>query len=239
MARAGSQSGSRSAPLHGEPATGLPRMRSATIAWGGRWVRLGTFAAVIAFHVSIYIAVNLANTVRDPRHFQDLHTRFDAWIPYLDWSAYIYYFGDLYMGAWAAIVAVLLPYGFGRAMRAYLGMVVVGGAVQLLIPASAPLPAQPHWLQAHAHELSIAAYACLPSMHVALSALPAALSLRVLGSRVARGLSVGAAGLITVSTLTTKEHFFLDAVAGLALAAMAYAYWRIGVRPGEGPASRG
>ncbi len=192
------------------------------------WARLASFAAVMAFHVAIYSAVNSTNSARDPTQFHNLFTPFDAWIPYLGWTSFIYYFGDLYMGAWAAIVVVRLDRGFGRAMRAYVGMVIVGGVVQVLIPASAPLPAEFHWLQARVHELSIPPYACLPSMHVALTALPAALSIHVLKSPVARGLSVSAAILITISTLTTKEHFLLDAVAGVALAAIAYAYWRRG-----------
>lgn len=213
--------------------TGRPRLRASTGLWTSGWARLGMFAAVIAFHVAIYSAVNLVNGARDPTQFWNLFTPFDSWIPYLGWTGFIYYFGDLYMGPWAAIVVVKLDRGFERAMKAYVGMVVVGGAIQVLIPASAPLPAEFHWLQARVHELSIPPYACLPSMHVALSALPAALSMHVLKSPLTRGVSVGVAALITLSTLTTKEHFFLDAVAGLALAALAYAYWRRGIVSGE------
>lgn len=205
--------------------------------WANRWLRLSTFAAVIVFHVSVYSAVNLTNSARDPAQLWNLHTPLDAWIPYLDWTAYIYYFGDLYMGAWAAVVVVLLERGFGRAMVTYLGMIVVGGALQVLIPASAPLPADPHWLQARVHEVSIAPYACLPSMHVALSVLPALLSLHVLRSRLARGAAIGAAVLITISTVTTKEHFVVDPVAGLALAGLAYAFWRRGRTRAAGEAS--
>ena len=213
-----------------ESATGgRPRLRASPGLWATGWARLGTFAAVIGFHVAVYSAVNFTNSARDPTQLWDLFTPFDAWIPYLGWTAFIYYFGDLYMGGWAAIVIVRLDRGFGRAMKAYLGMIVAGGAIQVLLPASAPLPAEFHWLQARVHELSIPPYACLPSMHVALTCLPAALSINVLKSPLTRGMSMGAAVLITISTLTTKEHFFLDAVAGLALAAVAYAYWRRGV----------
>jgi hypothetical protein len=65
---------------------------------------------------------------------------------------------------------------------------------------------------------------CLPSLHCCLAAL-AALSLST------RGLSwrLGAilwAGLIVISTLTTKQHVFVDAVAGLSLAV--FAYWAVG-----------
>ncbi len=211
------------------PAAPLERPR----LWGNRWVRLGAFAAVLTFHVAIYSAVNFTNSGRDPARFWNLYTLVDSWIPYLGWTAFIYYFGDLYMGAWAAIVVVRLDLGFERAMKAYLGMIIVGGAIQVLIPASAPLPAEFHGLQALVHEFSIPPYACLPSMHVALSALPAVLSLHVLKSPVARTLSITAAVLITISTVTTKEHFFVDPVAGLALALVAYAYWRRGVALAE------
>jgi hypothetical protein len=191
-------------------------------------VRLGTFAAVIAFHVSIYSVVNSINAARDPAQLWDLYTRVDSWIPYVGWSSFIYYFGDLYMGVWGGFIVMRLERGFGRAMKAYLGMIIAGGAFQLLIPARAPLPEQFYWLQGLVHQLSIPPYANLPSMHVALSMLAAGLALHVLRSRPARWFSTVVAVLITASTVTTKEHFFVDAVAGVALAALAYAYWRGG-----------
>jgi hypothetical protein len=199
-------------------------------------MRLGTFAAVIALHLSIYSAVNSINAARDPAQFWNLFTPIDSWIPHLGWSSFIYYFGDLYMVAWGGTVLKRLECGFGRAMKAYLGMIIVGGAFQVLIPASAPLPEEFYWLQGLVHRLSIPPYANLPSMHVALTMLAAGLALHVLKSRPARWLSTVAAVLITISTLTTKEHFFVDAVAGLALAGIAYAYWRGGAeveRPGR------
>jgi len=196
--------------------------------WSSPWARLGTFAAVMAFHVSIYSAVNSINAARDPAQLWHLYTRVDSWIPYIGWSSFIYYLGDLYMVAWGGMIVMRLERGFGRAMKAYLGMIIAGGAFQVLIPAKAPLPEQFYWLQGLVHQLSIPPYASLPSMHVALTMLAAGLALHVLRSRSARWLSTVAAALITISTVTTKEHFFVDAVAGLALAGLAYACWRGG-----------
>jgi membrane-associated phospholipid phosphatase len=63
-------------------------------------------------------------------------------------------------------------------------------------------------------------------MHVAFSVMPAALSLELLESPWSRYLSVMLATLILVSTLTLKEHYFLDLVAGMALGLAAYGIYQ-------------
>jgi membrane-associated phospholipid phosphatase len=74
--------------------------------------------------------------------------------------------------------------------------------------------------------ISMRPYACLPSMHVALSVLPVCILYSVLKSIWIRIFSTLLAVLITVSTLTLKEHYFLDALAGLLLALIFYGFWR-------------
>jgi membrane-associated phospholipid phosphatase len=70
---------------------------------------------------------------------------------------------------------------------------------------------------------------------VALSVLPAALSLSVLERPSARWASVVAAALITISTLTLKEHYFLDSATGVLLGLSAFAWWRAAARRESAP----
>ena len=108
-------------------------------------------------------------------------------------------------------------------------MILVGGAVQLLLPVVAPWPDTFVGPQAWMHEtFSVDPWACLPSMHMALSVLPAGIALTALRSRPLKVASIVMAGLITVSTLTMKEHYVLDAVTGLLLGLAAFAWWRAG-----------
>ena len=140
----------------------------------------------------------------------------DGWIPYLSWTWPLYFGAHLYVTLWAGLLVWSLPkVKFERAVCAYVGMIVVAAVIQIAIPAEAPWPSDMESVQQFVHEsLALRPYACLPSMHVALSVLPAGIGLVALESRSARTLSVVLALLITVSTLTMKEHFFLDAVVG-------------------------
>lgn len=61
---------------------------------------------------------------------------------------------------------------------------------------------------------------CFPSLHVALAALSAA-GLAAHG-RGARAGAIGGAVLIAASTVTTKQHYLVDAVGGLVVAAGAW-----------------
>jgi len=201
--------------------------------------RLTAIAAVVLLHAGCYYVVNLINSWRALSTFVDLEIALDRWIPFLEWTWTIYYLGDLYIVFWGAFVVWRMPgHWFRRAILTYAGMIVVGAAIQLALPASAPWPATLNDAQRWVHDLiAMRPYACLPSMHVALAVLPAALGVTVLDQRWLKILSVGLAVLITLSTVTLKEHFVLDAAAGVLLALAAYLYWRVGAgisrRPGE------
>jgi hypothetical protein len=187
-------------------------------------------AGIALLHVACYYVVNITNSHRPSTDLVDLTLAIDGWIPYVGWTWVIYYFGDIYIVFWAGAVFWQIPRArFGRAVYTYCGMILVGALVQLLVPATAPWPASPTAVQRWMHELiSMRPHACLPSMHVALTVLPAGLAVSVLRSRSLRVLSVILAALITVSTLTLKEHYFLDAASGVALGVAAYAFWRAG-----------
>jgi membrane-associated phospholipid phosphatase len=64
---------------------------------------------------------------------------------------------------------------------------------------------------------------CVPSLHVA-NASVCAFALRQEGTEWRYGAPVWLA-LIVLSTLTTKQHFFIDIAAGVLLAA--FSFWRV------------
>lgn len=202
---------------------------SAALGWRSR---LAAISAVVLLHACCYFVVNLINSGRELTAFVDLEIALDRWVPFLEWTWTIYFFGDLYIILWGAFVVWQMPRPwFRRAILAYAGMIVVGAAVQLAVPASAPWPVALTGVQRWVHGLiAIQPFACLPSMHVALAVLPTAMGLAVLDARWLDSISVGCAVLITISTVTLKEHFVLDAVAGVVLGLAAYAYWAAGAR---------
>jgi hypothetical protein len=202
---------------------------SAALGWRSR---LAAISAVVLLHAGCYYVVNLINSRRGLAAFVDLGIALDRWVPFLEWTWTIYFFGDFYILLWGAFVVWRMPRPwFRRAILAYAGMIVVGAAVQLAVPARAPWPTALTDAQRWAHGLiATRPYACLPSMHVALAVLPTAMGLAVLDARWLDSISVGCAVLITISTVTLKEHFVLDAVAGVVLGLAAYAYWAAGTR---------
>ncbi len=177
-------------------------------------------------HLLCYLSVNRINDLRPATHFLNLATSVDKFIPYMGWTWALYYIGVPYMSFWAFYVMWNLPEEvFRAALRAYLAMILVGATTQLLAPARSPWPANPVPLQDFMHmRVSYDPYVCLPSMHVALSIFPACLSLHVFRSPLMRLISLLLAVLISASTVTMKEHFFLDTVAGLMLGLAAYAF---------------
>lgn len=202
------------------------------------WVRrLPALAAVVALHIALYYLVNFVNSGRPAGSLLDFEIPIDGWIPFIPSSAIVYYLGDAYILLWGSFVLSRLPpRGFRRAIVAYAGMIAVGAAIQLMLPARAPWPAEPAAMQAWVHDaIALRQYACLPSMHVALSVLPAALSVSVLERPSARWASVVAAALITISTLTLKEHYFLDSATGVLLGLSAFAWWRAAARRESAP----
>ncbi len=130
------------------------------------------------------------------------------------------------MSLWASLVMWLLPDNLFRpAIKTYVFMILSGATMQLLMPAHSPWPSHPTGFQQFMHmRVSYDPYVCFPSMHVALSILPALLSLRAFRSPFFKAFSLASAVLISLSTLTLKEHFLVDSVAGAALALATYSF---------------
>lgn len=158
----------------------------------------------------------------------DFHTVADDWIPYIPGTWIFYYGGFLYASAWAAtIVWRLEPDSFRRAMEAYGGMLIVAAILYLTFPAKSPWELHSNALQRFMHTtLPMGTYNSFPSMHAALSILPACIGLATLRRRWVARLSLLGAVLVTVSTVTLKEHYCIDALAGTVLALLAFFYWR-------------
>ena len=114
---------------------------------------------------------------------------------------------------------------FRRALRAYLLVMLVAYAGFLVYPTVAPRPADvpgdgfAAWSLRLAYSLD-PPYNCFPSLHVAWSFVSALTCYRV-----HRGVGAVAAlwaGLIGASTMYTKQHYFVDVIAGALAAFVAY-----------------
>jgi hypothetical protein len=179
------------------------------------------------FHIACYTLVNrVTRWASLPIH--DYSLVVDHWIPYIGWTWTFYYLGNIYVIIYGGLIVWKLPHRqFHRAVHTYLAMILIGALFELLCASASPWPSQMVSVQQHVHEaMSLDLYACLPSMHVALTIFPTCLSFSVFRSRLIRTILVILTVLITISTLTFKEHVFLDAVAGILLALVFYAVWR-------------
>ncbi len=199
--------------------------------------RLAVMLAVGILHLTAYYVVTRVNGARPASALWDLTTPFDARIPYLPWTWPFFWAAYPFVTLGAASVVLALPdAAFRRAILAFVGMTLVGAAVQLVLPARAPWPETPHPVQHLLHESwLVLPYANLPSMHVAFSTLTAFLALAVLRSHWVKAVFVLVTMLVALSTVTLKEHFALDAVTGAALGAATGVWWRRGTRAGAHP----
>jgi membrane-associated phospholipid phosphatase len=134
-------------------------------------------------------------------------------------------YGSLFLAVLLPVFVVHQQELVRRTIAAYLAAWVVSLAVFLAWPTVAPRHAQlvgggfAEWAL-HAIWASDVRYNCFPSLHVAQSFLAAFAC-----HRVHRGVGAAAfvwASLVGISTLYTKQHYFLDVIAGALLAGAAY-----------------
>ncbi len=114
---------------------------------------------------------------------------------------------------------------FRRAMKTYLVTLSVAYVGFVFYPTAGPRPSDvpgdgfAAWCLRLQYSLDWR-YNCFPSLHVANSFVSALIAYRV--NRTVGFLAVLWAALIGVSTLYTKQHYFVDVIAGTLLALMAY-----------------
>ncbi len=186
--------------------------------------RAARTGAVLAFFLLGYFTIGW---LAEPSRARSLALPLDARIPFVLGSVVVYW-SVLPMGL-LPIFVVRDPRLFRRVALAYTVSIAASFACFLVLPVTS-LGFRPDgaayaeegfagWLLRLLHFLD-PPMNLFPSLHLALSTLAALAALRV-----RTGLGVAAlawAACILVSVCTTKQHFALDALAGVALAAAAH-----------------
>jgi membrane-associated phospholipid phosphatase len=156
----------------------------------------------------------------------------DRLIPFIDWTVWIY--ASQYLLLYSCFLGVNSARAVSRLVYAISLASLLAFCVFLVYPTEFP--------RGVTAEDGAAAFAfrflysidsaanCFPSLHVALAWL-SALSLRD-ERRKAGALAMVWAALISISTLTTKQHYFADLVGGGGLALLCR--WLIGKQEGTG-----
>ncbi|HVO75580.1 MAG TPA: phosphatase PAP2 family protein [Ignavibacteriaceae bacterium] len=179
---------------------------------------------VIAVHGAVWAFVNKYNSIRSSKDLHDLTTSFDSLFPYLGWSWFLYYFGHVYVVGGSSIAIWNYDrHNFDKIIFLFCMMIISGGIIQLALPAKSPLPDQMGFVHKWIHQnISNDPYVCFPSMHVSLAALPTFLLIKKNKFSLIKIALIITLSLIFISTLILKEHFFIDAAAGLFLAYFFY-----------------
>jgi hypothetical protein len=189
---------------------------------------------VSAFFVLGYFGVGLA---ADPTRARELATPLDRAIPFVAWTVWIYLW--VFPAAYLPLFVVRCPGLFRRTMVAYVVAIALSLAVFVAVPVTssglrvdaATLDATRFspWAVALLYELD-PPYNLFPSLHLSIAALAASSVWRA--DRRIGALTAAGVALIGVSICTVKQHFVLDGLAGLALAAAIHA---VVLRPHRSP----
>jgi len=199
--------------------------------------RVLAIVGVIVLHLAVYYTVTRVNSNRPPAALNDPSIPLDDKIPLLGWTWVFYWAAYPYLTLGAAlIVAAMREADYKRAIQAFIVITFVGGGIQLLYPVAAPWTSEAHAMQTRMHESAFTRpYACLPSMHVAYSVITGFMGAMIARSVGLRWFHILLAAGIAVSTLTLKEHYVADAVAGILLGLGGGLWWWRGavVRTGK------
>jgi membrane-associated phospholipid phosphatase len=182
----------------------------------GTWL-----AAAFMFLLPMYFVIGQA-TASAP-HYQPF-----IWLDHAMplWPAWIAVYGSLYMCAFLLpLVIVRGDELFRQSMKAYIFVMLVAYVGFWLYPTTAPLTEKQvvsgfaEWSLQLFYDID-QPYGCFPSLHVAYSFVGALACYRM-----HRGVGIGAAlwsVLIGLSTVYTKQHFVVDAIAGGIMGLAAY-----------------
>jgi membrane-associated phospholipid phosphatase len=178
------------------------------------WVALGASLYLTSNHFPIY-----------PPQLLPM-TRFDQWVPFVPWTVWIYS---------SEMFLFFSVYGFSRDvvnankyLYSFLALQIISVTIFFLWPTTYPRDQFPlpstlgPWTYHVFHNLRDvdAASNCLPSLHVSSCYLSSFLYLDE--QRGKFPIFFAWATAIAISTLTTKQHYLIDVVAGLGLAIFVY-----------------
>ncbi|MBY0496203.1 MAG: phosphatase PAP2 family protein [Cyanobacteria bacterium] len=178
-------------------------------------------AAAFMFLLPMYFVIGQATVNRT--HYQPF-----IWLDHAMpvWPAWIAIYGSLYMCAFLLpLVIVRGDELFRQSMKAYIFVMLVAYAGFWLYPTVAPLTEKKvvdgfaEWSLQLFYDID-QPYGCFPSLHVAYSFVGAFACYRM-----HRGVGIAAAVwsvMIGLSTVYTKQHFVVDAIAGGIMGAAAY-----------------
>lgn len=194
--------------------------------------RLAVAAGIALLHLAVYFVVTRLTLLRPGTAFIDPHLALDDRIPHLPWTWPAYWLPYAFVPiAVVAAMGRLDARALGRLFAAWAGMLVLGGAIQVIWPALAPWPATPGLTQRYYHDSAlILPFATLPSMHVAHVTMAALVAGTVFPKPWVRATGAALTLVAAVATLTLKEHLLLDGVAGFGLAVATWSWWRQGIR---------
>lgn len=184
------------------------------------YTKIILISIVILVHSGVWYFVNIYNSLRPATSLNNLTTLVDSWIPYIGWSWFVYYSGHLFiLIVGSVIVWQLGRKDFFRIILIICLMIITAGIIQLILPAKSPLPEKMNivhqWFHANVFDDQ---YVCFPSLHVALSVLPGGIYIRYFKSFFFKIVVVIIIISIFLSTISLKEHYFVDSVAGVILA---------------------
>jgi hypothetical protein len=176
--------------------------------------RLGIFALFMSAYGLLYVIPNFFLSL-SPKELPLFWI--DRAVPLIPWT-FLIYTSDYFV----FVVAMFLlteKEKFNSFTRMMFGVLFVCGAFFYGFPTTYPrpnYPAETHWLLGAVMQFVALADSprnCFPSMHVGLTAV-ATWSMRHLGRRTLLAFSLWSLAIFA-STLTTKQHYFLDILGGL------------------------
>lgn len=193
------------------------------------FIKLSLIAVIFMVHVAVWQFVNHYNALRPASGLNDLKLAVDEWIPYLGWTWPIYYSAHFFITIGGSLIIWRLERkNFIRIIVLIGVMITTAGMIQLILPAQSPLPGSMNsvhrWV--HSHLLNDP-YVCFPSLHVALTALPAFVGMKYFKGFGFRSALCLVVLLISISTVTLKEHYVADTIAGGLYALIFFAFYNL------------
>jgi membrane-associated phospholipid phosphatase len=142
----------------------------------------------------------------------------DDWLPFTDWAIWFYH-SQLFFLLFS-VYALKQPANFSDTFYSMILASLLSFAIFIIYPTTIPrLEQTDNGLTAKAFQILYSIDSrtnCFPSLHVSLAWLAATALLRE--KKIVGWLAITWAFFISLSTMATKQHYFVDVIGGLAVA---------------------